>query len=101
MRASTPRPCATSATFSAKWAGESAVDDTPRIVRDLQQQLNRAAGGLVIAVSGGPDSVALARAAVLARGAGPGRLVLAHVNHCLRGAESDADEALVVDLASR
>jgi tRNA(Ile)-lysidine synthase len=77
------------------------VDDTPRIVRDLQEQLNRATDGLVIAVSGGPDSVALARAAVLARGAGPVRLVLAHVNHCLRGAESDADEALVVDLASQ
>jgi tRNA(Ile)-lysidine synthase len=76
------------------------VDDTPRIVRDLQH-LTRTAGNLVIAVSGGPDSVALARAAVLARGAGSGRLVLAHVNHCLRGAESDADEALVVELAAQ
>jgi tRNA(Ile)-lysidine synthase len=77
------------------------VDDAPAIVRDLKRHLDRSAGNLVIAISGGPDSVALARAAVSARGSGSGRLVLAHVNHCLRGAESDADEALVVELAAQ
>jgi tRNA(Ile)-lysidine synthase len=51
--------------------------------------------GLVAAVSGGPDSVALVRALVAAR-ASP--LVLAHLNHQLRGADSDADERFVADL---
>ncbi len=51
---------------------------------------------MVAAVSGGPDSVALARALVLARPHEP--LVLAHLNHQLRGAESDADEKFVVQL---
>jgi tRNA(Ile)-lysidine synthase len=77
------------------------VDDTPGIVRALKQHFDLSNGSLVIAVSGGPDSVALARAAVIARGTGRDRLVLAHLNHGLRGAESDADEAFVVDLGSR
>jgi tRNA(Ile)-lysidine synthase len=50
----------------------------------------------VVAVSGGPDSVALFRALHELH---PGtRLVLAHLNHRLRGEESDADEAFVVRL---
>jgi len=57
------------------------------------QQLGGAAG--VVAVSGGPDSVALAHA--MARSP----IVLAHVNHMLRGAESDADEEFVTGLAPR
>jgi len=54
------------------------------------------AGGVVAAVSGGPDSVALLRALLAVR-AGQ-RVVIAHVNHGLRGAESDADEAFVRQL---
>ncbi len=49
----------------------------------------------MVAVSGGPDSVALLRALV-AIGAGP--LVVAHLNHLLRGADSDADEEFVRQL---
>jgi tRNA(Ile)-lysidine synthase len=50
----------------------------------------------VVAVSGGPDSVALLLALVKLRGPAPaGPLVIAHFNHQLRGAESDADEAFV------
>jgi tRNA(Ile)-lysidine synthase len=48
----------------------------------------------VVAVSGGADSVALLRA--LATWASP--LVVAHFNHRLRGAESDADERFVREL---
>ena len=48
----------------------------------------------VVAVSGGADSVALLAALRPA-----GRLVVAHLNHMLRGEESDADERFVRDLA--
>jgi tRNA(Ile)-lysidine synthase len=51
----------------------------------------------VVTVSGGPDSVALLRA-LASCGSGP--LTVAHVNHRLRGAESDADEAFVRELAA-
>jgi tRNA(Ile)-lysidine synthase len=56
----------------------------------------------VIAISGGPDSVALARALVSLQERGKvGDLVLAHFNHRLRGAESDEDEAFVEKLAEQ
>jgi tRNA(Ile)-lysidine synthase len=57
------------------------------------------AHGLIVAVSGGPDSVALLRALLMPaeERTGP-RVVVAHFNHRLRGAESDADEAFVRDL---
>jgi tRNA(Ile)-lysidine synthase len=67
----------------------------PTKVRDALAALGATAGGMVVAVSGGPDSVALLRALVDCA-AGP--LVVVHVNHQLRGAESDADEQFVVDL---
>lgn len=55
--------------------------------------------GIVVAVSGGPDSVALLRA-VLSRSR-PDIVVVAHVNHGLRGADSDADEDFVRRLHAR
>jgi tRNA(Ile)-lysidine synthase len=55
---------------------------------------------VLLAVSGGADSVAMAHA--LHQLAQEGGLscgfVIGHVNHCLRGAESDADEAFVQEL---
>ena len=56
---------------------------------------------VVLAVSGGADSVALLRAMTAVRGGGEGRLAAAHLNHQLRGAESDGDEAFVVELCGR
>jgi len=54
-----------------------------------------------VAVSGGADSVALLRAlATLAPALGIVPVVL-HLNHALRGADSDADAAFVAALASR
>lgn len=51
---------------------------------------------VLIAVSGGPDSVALLRALVALREEFPiQRLGIAHMNHQLRGAESDADERFI------
>ncbi|MFN4261027.1 MAG: tRNA lysidine(34) synthetase TilS [Gemmataceae bacterium] len=56
----------------------------------------------VVAVSGGPDSMALLRVLLEARSqAAAPRLIIAHVNHQLRGAESDADEAFVVGQCQR
>jgi tRNA(Ile)-lysidine synthase len=53
---------------------------------------------MVVAVSGGPDSVALLRALVELRVAADGPLIVAHLNHQLRGPESDGDEAFVAAL---
>jgi tRNA(Ile)-lysidine synthase len=53
---------------------------------------------VLVAVSGGADSVALARALCHVRDSGDGRLVLAHFNHRLRGSDSDADQAFVEQL---
>jgi tRNA(Ile)-lysidine synthase len=56
---------------------------------------------VLVAVSGGADSVALTRALHALRTPGEGRLVLAHFNHRLRGAESDADQQFVERLAEQ
>jgi len=54
---------------------------------------------VVVAVSGGSDSVALLRLLCLLRESCHLDVVCAHFNHQLRGAESDADEAFVRELA--
>lgn len=51
-----------------------------------------------MAVSGGPDSVALLRALLALREPGAGAVVIAHLNHQLRGSQSDADEEFVRQL---
>jgi tRNA(Ile)-lysidine synthase len=56
---------------------------------------------ILLAVSGGADSVALARAMGALKTGGEGRLCVAHLNHHLRGEESAADEAFVVELCRR
>ena len=56
---------------------------------------------VLVAVSGGADSVALLRGLVALKQGGPGRLVAAHFDHRLRGADSDADREFVVDLCQR
>jgi len=62
-------------------------------------KLFRPAETVVVAVSGGADSVVLLD--ILNRiESGNLRLVVVHLNHCLRGAESDADEEFVAGLAA-
>ena len=74
------------------------VDQVRRRVRSLEDH----ARGVVAAVSGGPDSVALLHALLAARSpSSPFAVTLAHLNHRLRGAESDADEAFTSDLHAR
>ncbi|MEO8381708.1 MAG: tRNA lysidine(34) synthetase TilS [Acidobacteriota bacterium] len=58
------------------------------------------AGRLVVAVSGGIDSSALLFALSELR-SGSLQLVAAHVNHHLRGTESDGDESFVRELCAR
>ena len=73
----------------------------PQFERLLLQQWpvdQWAAVTVLVAVSGGADSVALLRG-LHALKSGKGRLVVAHFNHGLRGAESDADEQFVRRLA--
>ena len=58
--------------------------------------------GMVVALSGGPDSVALTRAVTQLHAEGRiGKVVLAHFNHQLRGAASDSDEFFVRELHGR
>jgi tRNA(Ile)-lysidine synthase len=61
--------------------------------------------GIVVAVSGGADSVALARLLVAcwstATAADLTQLVIAHYNHSLRGADSDGDQQFVAELAGQ
>jgi len=70
-------------------------------VRASLRRHGLAGRGLLVAVSGGVDSVVLAHA--LARLARPLRLRLGlgHVHHGLRGADADADEAFVRELAAK
>jgi tRNA(Ile)-lysidine synthase len=56
---------------------------------------------VLAAVSGGGDSVALLCGLAAIRPPGEGRLIAAHVNHKLRGADSEADEAFVRQLCRR
>jgi len=69
------------------------------LLREMRRFLGRlnSQSGVVVAVSGGPDSVALLRALLELK---PGLLTVAHLNHQLRGDESDADEAFVRGLAA-
>ncbi len=55
----------------------------------------------LVAVSGGADSIALLRGLAALQTPSPGRLVVVHFNHQLRGEQSDLDEAFVADLAKR
>jgi tRNA(Ile)-lysidine synthase len=65
-----------------------------------QQELLRASDRVAVAVSGGADSVALLLLLLEVRGELGISLSVAHVNHKLRGAESDEDERFVARLAA-
>lgn len=60
----------------------------------LEHSLLRADDEVVVGLSGGPDSVALALVLeeLSLAGALPLRIRLGHLNHCLRGEESDREE---------
>jgi tRNA(Ile)-lysidine synthase len=56
---------------------------------------------VLVAVSGGADSVALADILITFAPKYALRLAIAHLNHCLRQSESDRDETFVASLAKR
>jgi tRNA(Ile)-lysidine synthase len=66
-------------------------------IRD--RELLKAGDRVAVAVSGGADSVALLRVLLELRAELGIVLFVAHVNHQLRGAESDADQRFVAELA--
>src|SRR5262245_44871092 len=78
-----------------------------KLEKKLRAALRRfgvgAQDSVIAAVSGGADSVALLDAlARYQRSEGrPGSIIVAHLNHQLRGEESDEDEAFVRDLANQ
>ena len=76
------------------------VRATIRTHEMLPRAPSQAREALVVAVSGGPDSVALLRALVeLAQKDFAATLLVAHLNHGLRGPAADADQRFVEDLA--
>ncbi|VTT97142.1 trna -lysidine synthetase : tRNA(Ile)-lysidine synthase OS=Blastopirellula marina DSM 3645 GN=tilS PE=3 SV=1: ATP_bind_3 [Gemmataceae bacterium] len=71
-----------------------------RVLREVRRFVSATpvcAGPGVVGVSGGADSVALLRALAASR---TGPLTVTHVNHGLRGVESDGDAAFVRDFAA-
>src|SRR5262249_52093153 len=67
-------------------------------IRVFLDRLPAGPRGLVVAVSGGADSVALLRALAQLQ---VRPLTIAHLNHRLRGADSDAEEQFVRDLHAK
>ena len=75
---------------------------TERIISNLRSACKALTGSRVLlCVSGGPDSAAMAYAfRAISKGLGI-KLFMAHLNHQLRGRESQKDEVYVDDLAKR
>lgn len=67
----------------------------------FSQQFFEVGDGIVVGVSGGPDSVALVRALLELKKKYQLKLQLVHVNYHLRGKDSELDEALVRKLAKQ
>jgi len=77
-------------------------DLAERLLKTIRkQELVRAGDLLAIAVSGGADSVALLSLLLELKGELGAVLSVAHVNHKLRGQESDEDERFVAQLAAQ
>jgi tRNA(Ile)-lysidine synthase len=75
------------------------VEKVNRIIED--EHLFEAEDSIVVAVSGGPDSVALLHILFLLAKQWRWRLIVAHVNHQFRGAESDREADFVANYAKK
>ena len=67
----------------------------------FRQELWNKEAKIVVAVSGGPDSVCLLDMLNQLKDKYALELIVAHINYNLRGKDSDADEKFVLDLAKR
>ncbi|MFC1931242.1 tRNA lysidine(34) synthetase TilS [Chloroflexota bacterium] len=84
----------------AKHVHKSPEKITEKVFNFIQeQQLLSGQQKLVVAVSGGPDSVCLLHVLVKLRGKLGISLHVAHLDHQLRGADSEADAQYVIDLS--
>ncbi|MCE2439817.1 MAG: tRNA lysidine(34) synthetase TilS [Candidatus Latescibacteria bacterium] len=84
---------------------DSRNSDTPDLLPAVNSYIDRydmfrPGDGIVIGVSGGPDSVSLLDLLSRLRKSLDLRLFVAHLNHQLRGPASDADHQFVMDLAA-
>ncbi len=79
--------------------GERQESLEPRVLGFIQQHQLISGGKLVVAVSGGPDSVCLVHILARLQKELKVSLHVAHLNHQLRGAESEADAQYVSDLS--
>jgi len=70
-------------------------------VEKILEKNNCANSSLILAVSGGPDSMCMLNLIADISKRLNLRLIIAHVNHSLRGKESDADEKFVIAEAKR
>jgi tRNA(Ile)-lysidine synthase len=71
------------------------------VIRVRPTEAGAASSGLLVALSGGPDSVALLLAARAWAETAGAPLLAAHLNHRLRGEAADADEAFCRELCNR
>ena len=80
-------------------------DVEKKVVGAIEAALSRAGvrrgASILVGVSGGADSVALTSVLIALRERLGFRVAAAHLNHRIRGAESDRDEAFVRDMCAR
>ncbi|OAS19495.1 tRNA lysidine(34) synthetase TilS [Paenibacillus oryzisoli] len=77
------------------------TDLVARVERRIEEEKLADAGDvIVVAVSGGPDSVALLHVLFRLAATHQWTIVVAHVNHQFRGSESDAEAGFVKELAT-
>ncbi len=84
--------------MSKRAAARAVIDPVRRFLAKLADLRGKR---ILLALSGGADSVALLHALMAVRSKFHFDLVTAHLNHALRGAESDRDEAFVRELCGR
>ena len=82
-------------------ASSAAIDALRLCVASVLRKHELQGKRLLVAVSGGPDSLALLHALWQLRDEHKLRLYGAHLNHSLRGAESDADAEFTADTFRR
>ena len=75
------------------------IHKVDQMIRD--EQLLDVEDSIVVAVSGGPDSVALLHILFLLAETHKWRLIVAHVNHQFRGEESDREAEFVAELCAK